>query len=181
MLNGPYLTERLRAMPSLPPGTPWITRLSYHAIRLLAFHNRLDGLMSFVGVWWASWTLIFHDFWEAWPVTAQVTAFTGGHPNILAYGLLLSSLFGYLGKLRHINWMRTVAFLGAFACWATLTVVFLTVKPVFSPGVACYSAFALAKLLAYVNFQIGIDVFPNNQSLVMPVQEGCHPRDRDVQ
>jgi hypothetical protein len=136
----------------LPPGTPLKYRISVFLVNFLQYHNRLDGLMSFVAIWWALWTLLLPDFWHDWPVTAELSRRTYGHPYLLSWILLASGSVGYM--------LRTILTIAAFCCWGVLTLVFLSVEPVFSPGVACYSAFAIAKLMAYVNHVTGIDRLP---------------------
>lgn len=141
----------------LPANATLVQKISFQLIKILSYHNRLDGLMSFIGIWWGAWTIVFPAFWEGWPVTQRITEVTLGHPQVISYGLLLSGFIGYFAKAHDLNLLRTVCFLVGFVCWCTLTLVFLTITPVFSPGAATYSAFAIAKLLAYVNFQVGID------------------------
>ncbi len=156
-MNGPKVSDSFRAMPPLPPNTPKRLKLSITLIKFLLFHSRLDGLLSFVAVWWAAWTILFNDFWKDWPVTYQITVQTWGHPMIISYTLLIAGSLGYFSKLMSWNWLRAVCFLSEFSAWGVLTLVFLTVRPVFSPGVACYSAFAIATLLAYVNFKMDLE------------------------
>jgi hypothetical protein len=74
----------------------------------------------------------------------------------ISYTLLVGGIVGYFAKTRAWYRLRSVCLLSQFACWCVLTLVFLSVRPVFSPGVACYSAFALATLLAYVNFKMDL-------------------------
>lgn len=156
-MNDPKVSDTFRAMPPLPPSTPKRVRLSVMLIRFLMFHSRIGGLMAFVSVWWAAWTITFNDFWADWPVTHQITVQTWGYPMVISYTLLIGGMLGYLSKVKNWNALRSLCLLSQFACWCVLTLVFLDVEPVFSPGVACYSAFALATLLAYVNFKM--DVF----------------------
>lgn len=141
----------------LPDNAPMRFRVSLFLVKFLAHHNRLDGLMAGLGIWWGVWTLIFPDFWGAWPVTHRLTVLTGGHPSLISWTLLISGITSYVS--RHYRWtyLRSTSVLAAFSCWSTLTLVFITVEPIFSPGVAMYSAAAIAKLMSYVNFQIGID------------------------
>lgn len=141
----------------LPDKTPAHFRISLFLVKFLSHHNRLDGIMAFLGIWWGAWTLISPGFWGAWPVTAQLAERTGGYPELLSWTLLVSGVLSYVSRRYYWTTVRSIAALAAFACWCTLTLVFLTVDPIFSPGVAIYSAAALFKLMSYVNFQIGID------------------------
>ena len=150
-------TGNLRAMPPLPPDAPKLSKVSYALVKFLVFHNRLHGLMSFVAIWWAIWTLMFNEFWLGWQVTSELAAQTYGNPRIISFALLLSGVMGYVSMFWEWKIVRAFCDLLGFASWCTLTLVFLLVDPVFSPGVACYSAFAMAKLISYVTFQIGLD------------------------
>lgn len=152
-----FTTEEHLALPPLPPEIPARVRVSLFLVSFLSHHNRLDGMMAFVGIWWGLWTLIFPEFWGSWPVTAELSRRMHGYPSSLSWILLLSGIINYAS--RRWGWiiLRSCADLAAFTCWGLLTLVFLTVAPVFSPAVASYSAFAIAKLMAYINFQIGID------------------------
>lgn len=150
-------------VPTLPPGTPIRIRLSVAIVSFLQYHNRLDGLMSFAAVWWALWTLIFPGFWNDWPITAELARRCYGHPELLSWTLLLSGSIGYFAKLQGWRFVRGITSLAAFFCWSTLTLVFLAVEPIFSPGVACYSFLAIAKLIAYVNHSAGIDRLPKRE------------------
>lgn len=132
--------------------------ISYMLIRFLSFHNKLEGLVSFVAVWWGILTIIFHEFWNAWPVTAALTHRTYGHPSALSYILLISGVLGYWSKVRNWQSVRTICFIAMFVCWGILTVTFLSLKPIFAPGVACYSAFAIATLISYVSYQVGLEM-----------------------
>lgn len=158
------------AIPPLPPGTPKRVRLSLAAIQFLQYHNRLDGLMSFAGIWWGFWTIVFPGFWYGWPVTQQLTRMTAGHPTLISWALLVAGLLSYVCK-RH-NWanIRKVSSLIAFVAWSMLTVAFGVVKPIFSPAVACYSLFAIAMLLSYVNHVIRID----EHMLPVPKADDAH-------
>ena len=133
-------------------------RIGFFLLRLLAFHNRLEGLMSFIAVWWGAWTIIFHDFWAAWPVTENLTERTYGHPYVLSYALLFSGLLGYWCRIRDWQSIRAICSITMFVSWGILTVTFLSIEPVFSPGVACYSSFMIGTLISYVSFQIGLEL-----------------------
>lgn len=150
-------------IPPLPPGTPRRVRMSLTLIQFLQYHNRLDGLMSFAGIWWGVWTLLFPNFWYGWPVTQQLARMTGGFPSIISWVLLLCGLISYAAKRAGWARIRVGCSLLAFVCWCMLTTVFAVMKPIFSPAAACYSLFAVAELLAYVNHVIRIDehVLPN--------------------
>jgi hypothetical protein len=152
--------SRIRLEGEMPPGAPRRYRLSVAVVGFLQYHNRLDGLMSFVAVWWGLWTLAFPHFWNDWPITAELARRCYGHPEVLSWALLLSGALGYLAKLREWTAVRTACSLVGFCSWSMLTLVFLSVDPIFSPGVACYSAMAIAKLIAYVNHSAGIDRLP---------------------
>lgn len=156
MVN-PKISSTFRAMPPLPPDASKGTKLSVMLIQFLLFHSRLDGLMSFTAIWWGGWTLLLSDFWKDWPVTYQITDMTWGHPNMLSYALAGAGLLGYLSKMKGWHSLRSCCFLVEFASWGVLTLVFFTIQPPFSPGVACYSSFALATLLAYVNFRMDLE------------------------
>lgn len=153
----PKVSDTFRALPPLPPGSPKRLRISVMLIQFLLFHSRLDGLMSFVAVWWGGWTLALSEFWVDWPVTRQITALTWGYPNAISWALLLAGVLGYISKHRKWHRLRSICFLTEFASWGVLSLVFFTIHPPFSPGVACYSAFALATLLAYVNFRMDLE------------------------
>lgn len=159
------------AIPPLPSGTPKRIRLSLAAIQFLQYHNRLDGMMSFAGIWWGFWTLLFPNFWYGWPVTQQLSRMTGGHPGLLSWALLVAGLLSYAAKRFQWPNTRTASSLVAFVCWSMLTVAFGVVKPIFSPAVACYSLFAIAMLLSYVNHVIRIDEH------VLPVPNAGRPGD----
>lgn len=131
-------------------------RVSIALIKFLQYHNRLEGLMCFVCVWWASWTILFPGFWYNWPVTASIAAKTFGHPVLLSYTLLTVGSLGYLAKREDWQFLRTLTSLIAFICWGFLTIGFALLEPMFSPAVACYSAFAIAELMGYVNHVSGI-------------------------
>lgn len=141
----------------LPPGAPATLRLRLYVMRFLAHHNRLDGYMAFVAVYWGAWTLLFPRFWGDWPVTAELSKWTGGQPSVVSWTLLLAGLGSYLARRRNWHALRAVCALLAFSNWAMLSLIFLSVDPIFSPGAACYSAFAIAKLISYVNFVIRVD------------------------
>jgi hypothetical protein len=143
-------------LPPLPPGAPLSGRLSYSLLKFLWFHSRLEGLMSFVCVWWGLWTIVFSDFWGDWPVTVVISLWSGGHPMLISWVLLVAGAIGYVAKMFKWNHIRSVCFLASFASWAFLSVLFIEVRPVFSPGVACYTAFCLATLIAYVNFKVEV-------------------------
>lgn len=145
------------SLPPLPPGTPKRVRLSLAAIQFLQYHSRLDGLMSFAGVWWGFWTLLFPNFWYGWPVTAQLSRMTAGHPELISWALLIAGAVSY--ACVHLGWMRVrvLCSLIAFVSWCMLTMAFAVVRPIFSPAVACYSLFAIAKLFSYVNQVISVE------------------------
>lgn len=141
----------LRDIPVLPPGTSKRDRASLVAVQFLLYHNRLDGLMSFAGIWWGFWTIMFPNFWYGWPVTQQLARMTAGFPQAISWALLLSGLLTYWCKRAGWYRLRILCSLLGFVCWCMLTTAFAVVKPIFSPAVACYSLFAIAKLLSYVN------------------------------
>ncbi|MEO6657918.1 MAG: hypothetical protein ABIM73_06555 [Arenimonas sp.] len=141
----------------LPPNTPKRIRISLLFVQFLQHHNRLDGLMSFAAIWWASWTLAFPGFWYNWPVTEAINYQTFGNPSIISWALMFSGAVGYAGRFIKSEQFRSLGSLVGFVCWGVLTVSFLMVRPIFSPAVACYSLFAIAKLFSYVNNVIGID------------------------
>lgn len=145
------------SIPPLPAGTPKRVRMSLVAIQFLQYHNRLDGLMSFAGIWWGFWTIMFPNFWYGWPVTIQLSRMTGGNPALISWILLLSGACSYACKRYGWPRVRIACSLMAFVCWCMLTTAFAVVKPIFSPAVACYSLFAIAKLLSYVNNVIRIE------------------------
>lgn len=140
-----------------PPGTPKRIRLSLVLLRFLTFHNRLDGLIAFFAVWWGAWTLVFDDFWMKWPVAKILEFRMWGYPETLGWCLLVSGILGYFGKVYGLTWLRTMCFLTMFACWGVLTLAFYTLEPMFSPGVACYSALAISTLISYISFQVGLE------------------------
>ncbi len=144
-------------VPPLPPRIPARFRVSLFLVKFLEYHNRLNGAMAFLCVWWGAWTLVFPDFWGEWPATVGLGIRTLGHPQILSWTLFVSGWLNYLGQRFRWATVRSVASLASFAAWCTLTQVFLTVSPIASPAVAVYSAAAIAELMAYVNFKIGID------------------------
>lgn len=158
----------LSDLPPLPPGTPKRIRLSLAAIQYLQYHNRLDGLMSFACVWWGVWTLLFPNFWYGWPVTQQLSRMTVGHPTLISWALAISGVVSYACTRYHWPRLRVVCSLFAFVCWSMLTTAFAVVKPIFSPAVACYSLFAIAMLLSYVNHVIRIEEH------ILPVPQADH-------
>lgn len=148
----------------IPRDTPKRMRVSLFLIQVIIFHNRVDGIMSFVGIWWGAWTIIFPHFWYSWPVTHAVDMQTFGHPEAISWTLLITGIAGYIGKRLQWRAIRTLSSLFGFLSWCVLTVAFLSVRPIFSPAVACYSAFAIAKLVAYLNSGLGLD----KVSITMP-------------
>jgi hypothetical protein len=149
--------DDLRRLPPLPPGTPRRVRLSLAAIKFLQYHNRADVSMSFVAIWWGMMTLLMPQFWYGWPIAHQLDLMTGGFPMGISWALLTSGLGEYLCKKYKYKKLLTLFSLLGFVCWCLLTTAFLFVRPVFSPAIACYSAFAISKLASYVNHSIGIE------------------------
>jgi hypothetical protein len=150
-------------IPPLPADTPRVQRVSLATIQFLQHVNKLDGLMDFVGIWWGLWTLAFPNFWYGWPVTHQLARMTVGHPTLISWTVLATGILCYACKRMHWPNVRISSSLVAFVCWCMLTTAFIVVRPIFSPGFACYSLFAILKLLSYVNHVIRIDehVVPN--------------------
>lgn len=147
--------KELRSMP-LPPGTPRRVRMALILIRFLAFHNRLDGIMCFIAIWWALWVLAVPPQWG--PILPALHTMTDGNPELIAWVLMLTGISGYLTRIRGWERTRSVTSLIGFTSWGVLTVAHATAAPMYSPAVACYSIFAIAKLIAYVGHQVGLDV-----------------------
>jgi hypothetical protein len=146
------------SLPPLPPGTPMRQRISLLLVQFLVEHRGIENLMCFFAVWWGTWTLLFPDFWGAWAPTVALAEQTGGHPEILSIALFVNGVIGYAaGKFQWNMRARAVPSLIRFMCWAFMAKVFIFMEPIATPGVACYSAFALAELMAYVNHVVGFD------------------------
>lgn len=150
----------------LPPDAPLRDRLRHTFYRFMTHHNRLDGIMASVAIWWAAWTIIFPDFWRDWPVTAVLNHRTGGHPWMVSWVLLISGIGSYWSRSRQKkrsphprlwHFVRTFSALLAFGSWGTLALIFMTVTPIYSPGAAVYSWLAIAKLFSYTNYVLRID------------------------
>jgi hypothetical protein len=100
---------------------------------------------------------MFPDFWGAWQPTITLAKATGNHPEFLSGALLVGGILGYLGAKYHWTWGRRLTSLIRFVCWGLMVVVFMSMDPIATPGVACYSAFAIGELMSYVNHVIGLD------------------------
>lgn len=150
-----------------------VQKVSLAFIRFLTYHNRLEGLMAFLGVWWGSWTLLFPGFWLAWPSTVVISHRMYNHPELISLTLLITGIVGYLGWNRKWFVARTSCTFVSFIVWGMLCLNFLTVAPVFSPGVACYSAFALSSLMAYIYVQMGIDKILDTASTMRQLEHPC--------
>lgn len=155
--------EILRSV-TLPPGAPRRLRVGLVLLRFLAHHNRLDGYMAFVAVVWGSLTLMFPGFWQGWTVTAELNRWTGNNPWLLSVSLLIAGIGSYVSRHYRIDWLRSACALLAFSSWMMLVIIFLSVDPIFTPGVACYSLFAFAKAISYISFVINLDQ-RNNERL----------------
>lgn len=150
----------------LPPDAPLGDKVKKQVLRFLSHHNRLDGIMAFMAVNWALWTILFPHFWNEWPVTVRLNEFTGGHPWVVSWTLLVAGFGSYIARAKQKKlenrtgkwyWIRTICALAAFSTWATLAYIFVSVRPIFSPGAAVYSSFAAAKLFSYINYVLRID------------------------
>lgn len=165
------MSPRLLLRMQLPPNAPFRDRAQQTLLRFLLHHNRLDGIMAFMSVNWALWTLTFPAFWKDWPVTALLGQWTGGHHWLVSWTLLFSGAGSYVSRamqkrkgydLQRWHLLRCVAALAGFSSWCMLACLFLTVKPIFSPGVAVYTAFAIAKLLSFIHYFLHIDAEDHN-------------------
>lgn len=136
-----------------------IDRARIAVLRFLTFHNRLEGHMAFVGVWWGFMTLMFPDFWTMWPTTQAVTLRAFGHPEILSWTLLVTGVVGYSSWHSEIHWRRLRKFcaFAAFVCWTFLAIVFGTLDPPFTIGVATYSLFAFATIIVALYLELDIE------------------------
>lgn len=147
--------KQLRSTP-LPPGTSLRLRMAMKLMRFLAFHNRLDGIMCFVAIWWSLWVLLVPPQWG--PILPALHTLTGGEPQLVAWVLLSTGISGYVTRIQGWERARSVTSLIGFTSWGVLSVAHGIAEPIYSPAVACYSVFAIAKLIAYVGHQVGLDV-----------------------
>ena len=156
----PSMIQNLR----LPPDAPKRLQAWLFIERFLIHHNKLDGWLALAAVAWGSMTLIFSGFWGAWPVTQQLNSITHGNPWMLSVSLLLAGIGSYVSRYmmqRSNLWlwtsMRSASALLAFASWMILVLIFLSVEPIFTPGVVCYGLFAFGKAISYIGFVIQLD------------------------
>ena len=141
----------------IPANATLKQRISLLLVQFLVEHRKAESLMCFIAIWWGSLTLLFPDFWGAWEPTRSLSAATYGHPWVLSALLFVNGVLGYVAAKFKWRWGRTGPSLIRFVCWGFMVKVFLFMEPIATPGVACYSAFALAELMSYVNHVVGID------------------------
>ena len=147
--------NQLRSTP-LPPGTSLRLRMAMKLMQFLAFHNRLDAIMCFIAIWWALWVLLVPPQWG--PILPALQSMTGDLHPLIPWVLLGSGVSGYITRIQCWERARSITTLIGFTSWGVLTVAHLLAEPMYSPAVACYSFFAIAKLIAYVGHQVGLDV-----------------------
>jgi hypothetical protein len=152
-LMSPEVLDNIR----LPHDAPASDKAKLMMRKFLSHHNRLDGYMAFMAVLWGTITLAFPGFWGVWPVSMKLAAWTGGHPEIVSWSLLLAGVGSYFSRWQKWTRMRAICALIAFSNWATLCALFCSVDPIYSPGVAVYGGLALAKLFSYINYILRLD------------------------
>lgn len=151
------MTPSMLLQLSMHTDAPKRVRASVYVLRFLIHHNRLDGIMAMVGIWWGICTLVWPEFWSTWPATKELAYRTGGFPEITSWTVLVSGVGSYVARYYSWHAVRSIFALAAFSTWVMLAVVSWSVEPLFAPGFACYSLFAFAKLMSYVNFVIQVD------------------------
>lgn len=137
---------------------PVVDKARYTLQRFLIHHNKLDGFMAYMAVGWGFTTLVFPGFWYSWPVTVKLAEWTGGWPSIVSWSLLLAGIGSYVSRRKKWNRLRAISALVAFSNWATLCALFISVTPMFSPGVACYGGLASAKLMSFIHHFLRLDM-----------------------
>lgn len=123
-------------------------------MRFLAYHNRLDGILPFIAMYWGVWTLLAPQWVVYWPIQ---TALWHTVLRCISWLLLLAGASQYFASGRGLRWLCKTAVVVKFSAWASMAYALLSATPIAASGVAIYSALALAELLAWSSLNAGID------------------------